>query len=88
MPIETEKRLSLKEKVSYGLSGFLSGIGLGLVGYVPNVAQTAGALIGIKALLLLYPVLALTLAMIIVGFMYKLTDKQHAQIVTELHQRS
>lgn len=84
----TYSLFNFSRKLAQSLSGFLSGIGLGLVGYVPNVAQTAGALIGIKALLLLYPALALTLAMIIVGFMYKLTDKQHAQIVTELHQRS
>ncbi|MDN4524174.1 MFS transporter [Fictibacillus fluitans] len=84
----TYSLFNFSRKLAQSLSGFLSGIGLGLVGYVPNVAQTAGALIGIKALLLLYPALALTLAMIIVGFMYKLTDKQHARIVTELHQRS
>ncbi|WHY71762.1 MFS transporter [Fictibacillus enclensis] len=84
----TYSLFNFSRKLAQSLSGFLSGIGLGLVGYVPNVAQTAGALIGIKALLLLYPALALTLAMIIVGFLYKLTDKQHARIVTELHQRS
>ncbi|SDN05681.1 glycoside/pentoside/hexuronide:cation symporter, GPH family [Fictibacillus solisalsi] len=84
----TYSLFNFSRKLAQSLSGFLSGIGLGLVGYVPNVAQTAGALIGIKALLLLYPALALTLAMIIIGFMYKLTDKQHAVIVRELHQRS
>lgn len=55
---------------------------------MPNVAQTAQALLGIKALLLLYPAIALALAMVIIGFLYKLTDQQHAQIVEELQHRN
>ncbi|MDU5948894.1 MAG: MFS transporter, partial [Paenibacillus macerans] len=50
----------------------------------PNVAQKAGTLVGIKGLLLLYPAVALTLAALVIGYMYKLTDKKHEQIVQEL----
>lgn len=84
----TYSLFNFSRKLAQSLSGFLSGIGLGIIGYVPNAVQTAQALIGIKALLLLYPAIALALAMIIIGFLYKLTDKQHAQIVQDLHQKS
>ncbi|WP_404841006.1 MFS transporter [Bacillus halotolerans] len=84
----TYSLFNFSRKLAQSLSGFLSGIGLGLVGYMPNVAQTAQALLGIKALLLLYPAIALALAMVIIGFLYKLTDQQHAQIVEELQHRN
>ncbi|MDX7996099.1 MULTISPECIES: MFS transporter [Bacillus] len=83
----TYSLFNFSRKLAQSLSGFLSGIGLGIIGYVPNAVQTAQALIGIKALLLLYPAIALALAMIIIGFLYKLTDQQHAQIVQDLHQK-
>ncbi|MED4646915.1 MFS transporter [Bacillus inaquosorum] len=83
----TYSLFNFSRKLAQSLSGFLSGIGLGLIGYVPNAVQTAQALIGIKALLLLYPAIALALAMIIIGVLYKLTDQQHAQIVQDLHQK-
>lgn len=84
----TYSLFNFSRKLAQSLSGFLSGIGLGIIGYVPNAVQTAQALIGIKALLLLYPAIALALAMFIIGFLYKLTDQQHAQIVQDLHQKS
>jgi GPH family glycoside/pentoside/hexuronide:cation symporter len=52
------------------------------------VAQKAGTLVGIKSLLLLYPAIALSIAAMIIGFMYKLTDKKHAEIVRDIHARS
>lgn len=84
----TYSLFNFSRKLAQSLSGFLSGIGLGLVGYVPNVAQKAGTLIGIKGLLLLYPAVALTLAMLIIGFMYKLNDKRHAEIIAEIKARA
>ena len=84
----TYSLFNFSRQLAQSLSGFLSGIGLGIIGYVPNAVQTAQALIGIKALLLLYPAIALALAMIIIGFLYKLTDQQHAQIVQDLHQKN
>ncbi|MBT2573742.1 MFS transporter [Bacillus sp. ISL-51] len=81
----TYSLFNFSRKLAQSLSGFLSGVGLSLIGYVPNVSQTAGTLIGIKGLLLLYPAAALLCAMLIIGFMYKLTDKQHAELVQELN---
>lgn len=79
---------NFSRKLAQSLSGFLSGIGLSIVGYVPNVAQKAGTLLGIKAILLLYPAVALSLAMLVLGYLYRLTDKKHAEMVADLNSRS
>jgi GPH family glycoside/pentoside/hexuronide:cation symporter len=84
----TYSLFNFSRKLAQSLSGFLSGIGLSLVGYQPNVAQTHGTLIGIKALLCLYPAVALAIAMLVIGLMYKLTDSKHEEIVQELQTRN
>ena len=84
----TYSLFNFSRKLAQALAGFMSGIGLSLIGYMPNVAQTEGTLLGIKALLTLYPALALTIAIVIIFFLYKLTDKRHAEIITELEQRN
>ncbi|MFB5673801.1 glycoside-pentoside-hexuronide (GPH):cation symporter [Paenibacillus terreus] len=84
----TYSLFNFSRKLAQSLSGFLSGIGLALVGYQPNVAQTHGTLIGIKALLCLYPAVALAIAMLVIGLMYKLTDSKHEEIVQELQARN
>lgn len=71
-------------KIAQSVSGFASGIGLSLVGYVPNAKQTAEALGGIKGLLLLYPAVTIFCAAIVVGSLYTLSDKRHGEIVEEL----
>jgi glycoside/pentoside/hexuronide:cation symporter, GPH family len=80
----TYSLFNFSRKLAQSLAGFLSGISLTLVGYVPNVAQSAGTLLGIKGMLTLYPAAALTIAVLIIGFMYKLTDEKHAQIIKDL----
>ncbi|MFJ7744889.1 MFS transporter [Peribacillus sp. NPDC097295] len=83
----TYSLFNFSRKLAQSLAGFLSGLGLSLIGYVPNVAQTAGTLLGIKGLLTLYPAVALTIAMLVIGIMYKLTDDKHAEIIQELKTR-
>lgn len=80
----TYSLFNFSRKLAQSLAGFLSGMSLTLVGYVPNVAQSAGTLLGIKGMLTLYPAVALTIAVLIIGFMYKLTDEKHAQIIKDL----
>lgn len=84
----TYSLFNFSRKLAQSLSGFLSGIGLGIIGYIPNVAQSSTTLIGIKGLLLLYPAVSLTLAMLVIGFLYKLTDKRHAEMVSEIQGRA
>ncbi|WP_411350358.1 MFS transporter [Paenibacillus sp. WLX2291] len=83
----TYSLFNFSRKLAQSLAGTLSGVGLGLIGYVPNVAQSAGTLLGIKGLLCLYPAVALAIAMIVIGLMYKLTDRKHEEIVAELQLR-
>lgn len=84
----TYSLFNFARKLAQSLSGFLSGIGLSLVGYKAHAVQTSTALLGIKGLLMLYPAVALAIAMLIIGSMYKLTDKKHAEIVADLQAKA
>lgn len=83
----TYSLFNFSRKLAQSLAGFISGIGLSLIGYIPNVAQSAGTLLGIKGLLTLYPAVTLTFALIIIGTLYKLTDEKHAEIILDLKSR-
>jgi len=80
----TYSAFNFSRKIAQSLAGFASGYGLSLTGYKPNVAQTTGALAGIKGLLVLYPAIALVFAAIIIGTLYKLSDKKYKEIVSDL----
>ena len=75
---------NFSRKIAQSVSGFASGIGLSLVGYVPNAKQTVEALGGIKGLLLLYPAVTILCAAIVIGLLYTLSDEKHGEIVDEL----
>jgi GPH family glycoside/pentoside/hexuronide:cation symporter len=77
---------NFSRKIAQSLSGFAAGIGLSFVGYIPNAQQTAEALFGIKALLLLYPAITIGCAALVVTFLYSLSDKKHQEIVNEIKQ--
>lgn len=79
---------NFSRKIAQSLAGFAAGIGLSLTGYIPKVAQTAGALFGIKGLLLLYPAFALGIAIIIIATLYNLTDKRYLEIASDLRKRN
>jgi GPH family glycoside/pentoside/hexuronide:cation symporter len=74
-------------KIAQSVSGFASGIGLSLVGYVPNAQQTEKALGGIKGLLLLYPAVTISCAALVIGILYTLSDKRHGEMIEELKNR-
>jgi len=79
---------NFSRKIAQSVAGFASGIGLALIGYVPKVAQTAGSLIGIKGLLLLYPAIALGVAIVIISLLYNLSDEKYLEIASELRKRN
>jgi len=79
---------NFSRKIAQSIAGFAAGIGLSLIGYVPKVAQTAGALIGIKGLLLLYPAIALGVAIIVITTLYNLSDKRYLEIASDLRERN
>ncbi|MCJ0911931.1 glycoside-pentoside-hexuronide (GPH):cation symporter [Mammaliicoccus sciuri] len=75
---------SFARKVSQALAGFIPGMALTIIGYQPNVQQTAGTIHGLKILYFIVPGVAVLLALIIFGLFYTLTDKKHKRIVSEL----
>ena len=83
----TYAAFNFSRKIAQSLSGFASGIGLTLVGYIPHIQQSTTALLGIKGLLMLYPAIALSIAACILGLLYFLNDREYNQIVEELQQR-
>ena len=83
----TYAAFSFSRKLAQSISGFAAGLGLSLIGYIPNSTQTNSALAGIKGLLLMYPAITILVAALIIGFFYELTDKRCNQIVEDLAQR-
>ncbi|MBN1791591.1 MAG: MFS transporter [Bacteroidales bacterium] len=73
-------------KVGLAIGGFLAGQLLSLYGYVSNVAQSAGALRGIRLTVSIYPVIALVLCVIAL-FIYGINRKVEYQMQDELAER-
>lgn len=78
---------SFFRKVAQALAGFIPGIVLTLVGYVPNVKQSARTLVGMKGLMFLYPTIVVCLSFFIFAFLYNLTDEKYKKILIELQGR-
>lgn len=83
----TYAAFSFSRKLAQSISGFAAGLGLTLIGYIPNAIQSHHALLGIKGLLLLYPAITIGVATLIIWLWYELTDKRCNEIVAELHDR-
>lgn len=79
---------SFFRKLAQALAGFLPGIVLGVIGYVPNTVQSAKTLVGLKWLYFLLPAASFLVAAIIFAFFYNLTDVKHKQILNELAARN
>ncbi len=78
---------SFVRKVSQALAGFLPGMILTAIGYVPNAVQSEGALMGIKMMEFVIPAGCSLIALLVFGFFYTLTDKRHKEIVEEIAAR-
>lgn len=74
-------------KFASAIAGFLVGLGLSFVGYVPNVVQTEAATNGITALMVGVPAVLSAIGYIIYKKYYKLNDEFYDNIITELKQR-
>ncbi|OAV69172.1 Inner membrane symporter yihP [Bacteroidales bacterium Barb6XT] len=74
-------------KMSQAAAGFLPGVVLAFVGYVPNAVQSQEAVEGINALMFLYPGTLALITFMLVGCAYKLSDKKYMEIVMELNER-
>lgn len=79
---------SFFRKLAQALAGFIPGIALGLIGYIPNVQQSAETLMGLKGLMFLAPAILNIIGVIVLFFFYNLTDDLYSKIVTELKERT
>lgn len=71
-------------KLSTAIAGFIPGVVLTLVGYVPNVQQTEEAINGIHGLIFLYPGALSILTIVVMYFAYPIWNTQYKKIITEL----
>jgi melibiose permease len=74
-------------KFAGAFSGFVSGIGLTLIGYKANVKQTAGAEMGMRFIMFLIPAILSALCFLIYIKGYKLTPEFYSKMRKELAER-
>ncbi len=74
-------------KLSQALAGFIPGIVLSMVGYVPNAVQSLKALNGIKGLMFIYPASLAVATIVFMGAFYRLSDSRYKEIIAELNER-
>jgi GPH family glycoside/pentoside/hexuronide:cation symporter len=79
---------SFFRKLAQALAGFIPGVALGLIGYVPNIQQSADTLLGLKGLLFLAPAALNIIGLIILFFFYNLTENLYKKIVADLIERN
>jgi GPH family glycoside/pentoside/hexuronide:cation symporter len=78
---------TFSRKLSQALAGFIPGLVLSAVGYVPNAVQSLKTLSGIKGLMFIYPATMAVATIIAMGIFYKLSDTRYNEIVVELNER-
>jgi GPH family glycoside/pentoside/hexuronide:cation symporter len=72
-------------KISQAAAGFIPGLTLAWVGYVPNAIQTPEAIRGINGLMFIYPGTLALVTFLLVSVAYKLSDGKFREIVAELN---
>ena len=78
---------TLLVKVASAVVGWLIGIGLTIVGYVPNVTQTAGTVFGMRVIMIVVPSVITILGFIIYSKGYKLQGEYQEKIMEELNNK-
>ena len=71
-------------KASQAVSGLFTGVGLALVGYVPDVAQTPTAIMGIRILMIGIPTIFVALSYFIYKKYYKLKGNYLKEIAKKV----
>jgi GPH family glycoside/pentoside/hexuronide:cation symporter len=74
-------------KLSVAVPGLLVGAVLKMSGYVPNSAQGPGALLGIKALLTVVPMVFVIAGIVLIS-RFPITDELHRRMVREIRERT
>ncbi|MBN1534449.1 MAG: MFS transporter [Spirochaetes bacterium] len=73
-------------KVGTAMAGFLVGTALAMTGYIANVTQTEGALLGIRAVFTLLPMAFLVAGIILIG-LFPIDAAMHGRITGEIEAR-
>ncbi|AXE37689.1 MFS transporter [Acidipropionibacterium virtanenii] len=75
-------------KISQAAAGFIPGAVLATVGYVANAEnQSSGTIFGIRALMFVYPLVMCVLTIIMMKFVYNLSDDKVRHLIDELDAR-
>lgn len=75
---------TLLVKSASAVSGWLVGVGLSLVGYVPGIEQTAATIFGLRVLMIGIPVVCAIVMFVIYKKKYKLNGEFHDQVLKSL----
>ncbi len=78
--------LSFAQKAAIGLGAFLVGVSLDAIGYVPNMDQSEGTLLGIRVMISGVPLLGAIITTAIIWF-YPIDAKFHGRMVDEIRTR-
>lgn len=78
---------TFSRKISAALAGFLPGIMLTQIGYIPNITQSNATLLGLRQLIFLWPCGLAIIAAFTMGLFYKLNETRFAFIIEEISQR-
>lgn len=81
----TYAAFNFSRKIAQSIAAYVTLGALQMTGYVANAHQTAKTVLGMKAVMALYPACALAVAAIVIGFLYHLTDDKYRSIVDDLH---
>ena len=71
-------------KFAGALSGFFIGIGLSLVGYIPNAVQSAETVVGLKFMMIGTPLVLVVLSALIYRSWYKLHDQFQDKVIAHI----
>lgn len=75
-------------KLAGAISGFISGVGLDLIGYVPDKTQSSGTMLGMRVLMIVIPSIFAVLTYLIYKFGYKLTGEFYEEVKNAIAAKS
>lgn len=74
-------------KFAGAFSGLISGVGLKLIGFVPNVEQSTQTIWGMTFIMIVIPAVLSALCLVVYRRGYKLDEKYFDKVIAELHAR-
>ncbi|WP_105617233.1 melibiose:sodium transporter MelB [Vallitalea okinawensis] len=74
-------------KLSSAISGFIVGVGLSLIKFVPDQPQTLETLVGLRFIMFVVPILGMLISLFVYLQFFKLDEKMYARIVMEIKER-